>query len=105
MNESIAKVKDLADESEKTSLVENSKLHLGTRFKWYEYLVMYLPFAILLSGGAIGAGLGAGASCINVAIFKKMHDKPAKKYFAALGVTVLTILINYGIALVFKMKK
>lgn len=61
-------------------------------FKWYEYLAMGWPIALMFVGGAVGGGCGGAAYVVNCYIFKSKLSTPMKyvcSFLVGIGAIIL----------------
>ncbi len=91
---------DAGDESEvkltpnlfgtsKVSIDGSSPLDVMPPLPWYAYLFAALPFALMITGGAIGGGLGAFAGIITLGLFRS--DSPmGLKIAGSIGITLFS---------------
>jgi len=67
--------------------VNNRALRLERPLVWHEYLVSGLPILLLFVGGALGGGIGMGASLYNFQHIRK-ETTLVTKYLTIAGITI-----------------
>ncbi len=64
-----------------------------SKLTWYHYIWIGWPLILVVLGGAIGGGLGAGAAAINYKVFQKIQN-PVLRYVWT-GLISLAAVITY----------
>ena len=80
--------------------IDGNIINIAEPFKWYEWLLAGFPICLLFIGGALGGGLGAVAVSINTKILRSSLHGVAK-FFAALGISLFTVIVFFIIASLF----
>ncbi len=94
--------------------IDNEKIEISPKPKWYEAVLAIIPFAFILIwgnsvalcsifpviGGALGGVLGALGSMLSL-LFMKKTSSPIIKLLIGLGVFIVTVLIAFAAASAF----
>lgn len=78
-------------------LVGSQEILLRPKYKWYEQVLLFLPFVLMIAtaGGAIPGGLSALGMLANLAIFQHPHFSRTQRYLLSGLVFLLTALAYY----------
>ena len=81
-------------------VVDEKEIQVVESLKWYEYVWSGLPILLVIAGGLIGAVFGTIGFIINARIFRSSMSK-FLKYILTAGVTILTVVIYFVLAMIF----
>lgn len=69
--------------------VNGARLDIVPSIKWYNYLFGALPLCLLFIGGALGAGIGVGATYLNLSILRNnVVENKLMKYGKVLAINI-----------------
>lgn len=73
-------------------VINGIKTSIVPELKWYNYIIGALPILLIFMGGAIGAGIGVGATYLNMSIFRS-QDELLMKYLKIVAVIIASYLL------------
>lgn len=86
----------------KVSIDGGTEMAMLPKLPWYAYIFGAMPLLLIVSGGAIGGAVGAGAGVINLGLFRTEHPLWLK-IIGALVVTSIATVIYLVLAMLLHM--
>lgn len=80
-----------------TSVQDNP---INEKFKWYEWLLIFLPVSVIAIGGAIGGLVGGLGVMLNMRLWKKPYAFWIK-FLLVLGITLVCFLLYFILGSLF----
>ena len=73
-------------------VINGVKTFIVARLNWHNYIIGALPILLVFIGGALGAGIGFGATYLNMSIFRS-QDELLMKYCKIVAVIIGSYLL------------
>ncbi len=86
----------------KVAIDNGTEIAITPKLPWYAYLFSAIPLLLIVGGGALGGGIGAGAGVINLGLFRSEHPLWLK-IVGALVVTSIATVIYLILAMLIQM--